>query len=127
MSRRTLIVLSCDLCERPGDDTEVTTLAFAHANRGYELDLCPTHTRQVQDTLAGWAAKGRPAPTRRQTRRQPAAAGGRRRSDGTTEEIRRWARQHGHQIPDRGPLPAAVIAEYKAATVGLACGAGVEV
>jgi hypothetical protein len=122
-----MIVLSCDLCDQPDDDSPVATLAFAYANRGYELDLCPTHTHQIQDTLAGWAAKGRPArtATRRQTRRQP-AAGAKRRS-ATTEQIRRWARQHGHQIPDRGPLPAAVIAEYDAATAGLATGAGVEV
>jgi hypothetical protein len=125
-----MIVLSCDLCDQPDDDSTVTTVAFAYANRGYELDLCPTHTGQVQDSLTGWAAKGRPARTapRRRPRRQPAAAGARRRTATTTEQIRRWARQHGHQIPDRGPLPAALIAEYNAAaTAGLATGVGVEV
>jgi hypothetical protein len=123
-----MIVLSCDLCDQPDNDTEVTTVAFAYANRSYELDLCPTHNRQVQDSLAGWAAKGRPArtATRRQTRRQPAALNAKGRS-GTAGQIRRWARQHGHQIPDRGPLPAPVVAEYEAATAGLDPRAGVEV
>lgn len=124
-----MIVLSCDLCDQPqDDDTKVTTLAFAYANRGYELDLCPAHTCQVQDTLSGWAAKGRPARNHpsRQSRRKPTATNVKGR-DGTTEQIRRWARQHGHAVPDRGPLPAAVVAEYEAATAGLDPGAGVEV
>lgn len=124
-----MIVLSCDLCDQPhDDDTTVTTLAFAYANRRYELDLCPTHTRQVQDTLTGWAAKGRSArnhPTR-PSRRKPSATSVRRPA-ASTEQMRGWARQHGHQIPDRGPLPAALIAEYNAATTGLATRPGVEV
>ena len=30
-----------------------------------------------------------------------------------TSDIRAWAQANGHQISDRGPLPAAVIAEYR--------------
>lgn len=139
MARRTVIVLSCDLCDKPDDDAEVATLAFGHAGRSYDLDLCAAHTTQVHDTLAGWATKGRAARagTGRQSRR-PADTPSRRRTSTTattdTDRIRRWARQNGHHVPDRGPLPAAVITAHTAAhpdsgmsTQGLASGAGVEV
>ena len=49
----------------------------------------------------------------------PRSSGRRARLAPTTEaapktsEIRAWALANGHQISDRGPLPAAVIAEYR--------------
>lgn len=133
MSRRTMIVLSYDLCDQPDEDTEVTTVTFGFARRSYQLDLCAAHASHIQDTIAGWATKGRPARNGRPGRRQPAAAA--RRRNGDTKQIRRWARQHGCPVPDRGPLPAAVIAAHHAAQPdnsatsagGLATGAGVEV
>lgn len=149
MTRRTLIVLSCDLCDPPDEGAHVTTLGFSYAGRCYELDVCPAHSAQVQNTLAGWAASGRPAraATGRRSRRQPSAPNRRRTASRvsttaeststestSTEQIRRWARQHGHQVPDRGPLPAAVVAAFHAAqpdgamsAKGLATGAGAEV
>ena len=32
-----------------------------------------------------------------------------------TAQIREWARQQGHQVPERGRIPAAIIAEYESA------------
>ena len=62
----------------------------------------------------------KPPPTR--NRRAVAAAEGtatqrkRRRSAKTfsTAEIRAWARANGHQVSDRGRIPAGVIAAYTA-------------
>lgn len=60
------------------------------------------HARRVSDgTRAG---RGRRPP--RQTR-----------SD--TEAIRRWAREQGYQVSDRGRLPNDVVAAYQAAHSGV--------
>ncbi len=49
-----------------------------------------------------------PRSARRQSRRAANAAAAPKAS-----EIRAWAKANGHQISDRGPMPAAVITEYR--------------
>jgi hypothetical protein len=41
-----------------------------------------------------------------------------RRRGVDTAEVRRWAREHGHQVSDRGRIPNAVIEAFQASNGG---------
>ncbi len=69
----------------------------------------PATTPAARRTSAGRAARPRAASS---TARQ--GRGG--RAAPATAAVRAWAREHGHEVSDRGPLPASVVAEYVAAT-----------
>jgi Lsr2 len=48
--------------------------------------------------------------------RQPAVESRPRSNREETHAIREWARQHGHQVNDRGRIPKSVIEAYQAAS-----------
>lgn len=105
--------MTCDLPthRRKLDATEdVGTVSFSLNGSVYEIDLCPQHSRDLQEKLGLFErhsrkvrlGKGRP---RRRTVRQ------RQRSS----EVREWARKRGYELADRGRIPASIVDEYEAA------------
>ncbi len=75
-----------------------TTVRLGLDGVRYEIDLVDdTELRRV---LAPWIAAARPTGSAAAARHQDRA------------HIRRWARQHGHRVPARGPLPAATIRAF---------------
>lgn len=118
MARRTVTILSCDLCDDGADDPNAVTVAFSYSGRDYELDLCAAHAEEVRATLSGWARRGHrageapPAPSPART--------GRRRSGAHTDReqldaIRRWARDNGFQVTERGRIPERIMDAFQAA------------
>ncbi|HZT66877.1 MAG TPA: Lsr2 family protein [Acidimicrobiales bacterium] len=116
MTRRTITVLSCDLCQVPEEGPEVSTIRFGWANRSYELDVCPAHAEEVKAALSGWARAGRPsrgegepeAPPRRRRRSAPT-------DRAQLEAIRRWAKDNGLAVTDHGRIPQRVADAFQAA------------
>ena len=94
------------------------TVRFGYDGRDYEIELSEAHATELDEFLApyleharrvsdgGRAGRGRRPP--RQTR-QP-------RED--TQAIRRWAREQGYQVSERGRIPTDVVAAYQAAHTG---------
>jgi hypothetical protein len=109
MARRTVTILTCDLCDDPHDDADVTTLRFGYSGRDYELDACPTHAEEVRAALSGWARRGRAAgstvPVEPARRSRPTV----RPDKAQIDAIRRWARDNGYQVTDRGRVPERVM------------------
>jgi hypothetical protein len=76
-----------------------------------ELEMCAKHELQLLQTLGRYTMAARRAPR----------PGMRRHSLRTTQdrqnsrEVRAWAVASGHQLPERGPIPLAVLRDYAAA------------
>jgi hypothetical protein len=116
MAQRVQVLLVCDVHD---DDTPGTeTVAFALDGTSYEIDVCDRHAKEMRDALAPYVGQARRAGSARGGGRGRSSTGraGRAGSDRQrTAEIRRWAREQGRQVPDRGRLPAAIVEEYEAA------------
>jgi hypothetical protein len=112
MSRRTVTVLGCDLCEVSEEGPEVATVRFGWAHRTYEIDVCKAHAEEVKAALSGWARRGRPSRPEATPRR-------RRRSTPTDkaqlEAMRRWAKDNGYAVTDHGRIPQRVADAFQAA------------
>jgi hypothetical protein len=105
MAQKVHITLEDDL--DGGDATE--TVSFGLDGRSYEIDLNDKNAAKLRDALARYVAAGRRSGGAR------AGAAKRRTQVGTSaREIRDWARSNGHQVPDRGRIPANVRDAFEA-------------
>ncbi|MFD7658994.1 Lsr2 family protein [Actinosynnema sp. NPDC059797] len=117
MARQVLVRLVDDL---DGSSTgDVETVSFGLDGVSYEIDLSAGNARRLHEALALFIAHadkvgrrggqggrgGRGGPSRRAPRRPSA----------TSKAIREWARRNGHDLADRGRLPAHVVEEFREA------------
>jgi hypothetical protein len=108
MAQKVHIVLEDDL-----DGSEATeTVSFALDGSSYEIDLNADNAGKLRDALALYIGHGRKVTggAGRRGRRSAANAGGT-----SAKEVREWARANGHDVPDRGRIPAEVRSAYDAA------------
>jgi hypothetical protein len=117
MAQRVQVFLVCDMHD---DDTPGTeTVAFSVDGTAYQIDVCDKHAKEMRDAFAPYIGNARKGGSSRAARggrgsgAQPRSRGGGDRQ--RTAEIRRWAREQGRQVPDRGRLPASIVEEYEAA------------
>jgi hypothetical protein len=89
------------------------TVHFALDGTDYEIDLNREHSYELRATLAKYIEHARRAGG---TTRRTGARGGRRASVVDMVAVRAWARENGHDIKDRGRVPADLVAKYRAAT-----------
>lgn len=113
MAQRVNVVLVDDI---DGSDA-VETVPFALDGVQYEIDLSAPNADKLRDALSLYIGHARRAGGRKRSSRaasKPAAssAGG---SAATAAEIRAWARENGHDVPDRGRVSAEVRDAYEAA------------
>ncbi|WP_148613594.1 histone-like nucleoid-structuring protein Lsr2 [Nocardioides rubriscoriae] len=113
MAQKVNIILVDDI-----DGSEANeTVTFGLDGTSYEIDLNTKNAQALRDSLAGYIGYARkvPASARRSggTRRSSAASS----SNGGTSaaEIREWARSEGHEVPERGRIPAEIREAYDAA------------
>lgn len=98
------------------DGTEadaVETVQFALDGVSYEIDLSETNSTRLRDSMADFVRHARRIGGRARRGQSTSSETGRSRAD--TEAIRAWARANGHQISDRGRIPARVLDAYAAA------------
>jgi len=111
MAQKVHIVLEDDL-----DGSEATeTVSFALDGTSYEIDLNDDNAAKLRDAVAVYIGHGRKVGG---GARRGTGGGGRRAAatGGTSaREIREWARANGHDVPDRGRIPAEVRSAYEAA------------
>jgi nucleoid-associated protein Lsr2 len=111
MAQKVHIVLEDDL-----DGSDATqTVTFALDGTSYEIDLNDEHADALREALSTYVGHARKAAGGRRGRRSQAASS---TSGGghTAKEIRDWARSNGHQVPERGRIPAAVREAFEAAS-----------
>jgi len=108
MAQKVQIILEDDL--DGGEATE--TVAFGLDGTSYEIDLSDANAAKLRDALAVYIGHGRKVSSRagRPARRSSSTTNGH-----SAREIRDWARSNGHDVPDRGRIPADVKAAFDAA------------
>ncbi|MFE9751386.1 Lsr2 family protein [Saccharothrix saharensis] len=115
MAQKVLVQLIDDLDGDRMDDGE--TVSFGLDGVSYEIDLRPDNAAKLRDSLADYVAGARRSGHREKrrasatTRRVVAEA----RTKEQTKAIRDWARSNGHELADRGRIPASVLEAFEAA------------
>ncbi|MEU2246809.1 Lsr2 family protein [Streptomyces sp. NPDC019224] len=109
MAQKVQVLLVDDLDGGEADET----VTFALDGKSYEIDLTTSNADKLRSLLEPYAKNGRRTGGR-------AASGrgkGRAVSGGSkdTAEIRKWARENGHDVNDRGRVPAGIREAYEKA------------
>ncbi|HVK29039.1 MAG TPA: Lsr2 family protein [Nocardioides sp.] len=114
MAQRVNIVLVDDI-----DGSDATqTVAFGLDGASYEIDLNDDNAAALREALAPYVGHGRKvgrggATTAKRGGGRAAAASS--TAGASAKEIREWARDNGHAVPERGRIPADVREAYEAA------------
>jgi hypothetical protein len=116
MARKVQVILSDDLDDSISADETVT---FALDGTTYEIDLSENNASEMRDVLARYVSAARKVSSRG-TRasgagRSRATGGGGRMDREQAGAIREWARKNGHEVSDRGRIPASVVEAFEAA------------
>lgn len=105
MAQRVNVVLVDDL-----DGSEAAeTVSFGLDGTEYEIDLSKEHAAALREALERFVKAGRRAGARRRKVQRNGAGGP------SASEIRRWARENGWDVPERGRVSAEVREAYAAA------------
>ena len=88
------------------------TFTFAVDGTNYEIDLSAENIAEFNSAIGGFIEsarriKGSKNSDGRRARSGAEAADG-RQSREQTQAVREWARQHGHNISNRGRIPASI-------------------
>jgi hypothetical protein len=111
MAQKVHIVLEDDI-----DGTEATeTVSFGLDGTNYEIDLNDDNAARLRDALATYVGHGRKVSGARRGGGRRAAAASANGSGASAKEIREWARENGHDVPERGRIPADVREAYDSA------------
>jgi hypothetical protein len=84
------------------------SVTFSLDGRGYEIDLSGDNAAKLRDALAPFVAGARRAGRTAGPARVQRMVDNR----GQSSAIRQWARDNGHDLADRGRIPANVIDAY---------------
>jgi hypothetical protein len=115
LAQKVLVQLIDDLDDTPVEDGE--TVTFALDGVIHEIDLHPENASKLRDSRAGFVAGARRTSGRAKrraattTRRVVAEA----RTKEQTKAIRNRASSNGHELADRGLIPASIIGAFEQA------------
>jgi hypothetical protein len=110
MAQKVVVTLTDDL-----DGTEAAeTVAFGLDGQAYEIDLSEANATALRDALAPYVASARRSGLRI-TKGTSGKAVPSQRKSAEAKTVRAWAKENGHDVPDRGRIPASVVEAYEAA------------
>ncbi|WP_300640341.1 Lsr2 family protein [Nocardioides sp.] len=109
MAQKVQIILEDDLDGGEADET----VSFALDGTSYEIDLNEANATKMREALAPYVGHARKVTGSRGGRRTSTKSSG--GSGPSPKEVREWARENGHDVPDRGRIPAEVREAYDAA------------
>ncbi len=94
------------------DDTDHSvaadeTVSFALDGVSYSIDLSSDNAARLRDALAPWIGHADRVGGRKAVKSASARGG---RTD--LNAVREWARKNGHEVKDRGRVPASVLAAF---------------
>lgn len=108
MAKRIVETLVDDLDGSEAD----RTIAFSINGEGYAIDLSAANAEKFDAALAPFVDAARRTSSGRAgggSRRRGGSAGG----TGDTKDAREWLRANGHQVSDRGRIPAPLLELYR--------------
>ena len=99
-------------------DVAHETVLFAIDGAHYEIDLTTDNAKMLREALDLYVQGGRKSGAVHQVKvkggKQRVRTGG--AADTETAKIRAWAKENGHEVGDRGRIPAPARAAYEAAS-----------
>ena len=109
MAQKVNITLVDDVNGSEADET----VTFALDGTTYEIDLNTKNAKALRDELAGYVGHARKvSSSKRASSRKTTSSN----NDGpSAAEVRAWAQSSGHDVPERGRIPAAVREAFDAA------------
>nr|WP_202534908.1 Lsr2 family protein [Streptomyces sp. SID4923] len=109
VAQKVQVLLVDDLDGGEADET----VTFALDGKTYEIDLTTSNADKLRSLLEPYAKNGRRTGGRAASGRGKgrAVSGGNK----DTAEIRKWARENGHNVNDRGRVPAEIREAYEKA------------
>jgi hypothetical protein len=113
MAQKVFVEMVDDLDGSVGEG--VTTVGFALDGRSYEIDLNSGNAENLRASLAEFIAAGRRQRSGRAPSRPQASASVDPAARERAHAIREWARGAGHDVSERGRIPAVVAEAYEAA------------
>ncbi len=116
MARRTTVEVQDDLDGSPAAET----VSFSLDGAAFEIDLSSDNAAQLRAAFAPWVTGARRVSAQRLRARgeDPGPLDPSRTPRRDAEQvgaIRRWAREQGHEIGDRGRIPQKIEDAYHAA------------
>jgi len=121
MAQKTIVTLVDDLTGEVAEN--ISTVEFALDGRTYELDLTDENSAKLHDALSQCVQAARKIGGRRRSGARPGPASknighapGYSRE--TLKSIREWAKKNGHNVSDRGRLPADVVQAWETTHAG---------
>ncbi|HET9118284.1 MAG TPA: Lsr2 family protein [Pseudonocardiaceae bacterium] len=85
------------------------TFTFAVDGTNYEIDLSAENITEFKSAIGGFIESARKIKGSSDGRRtRSTGADGGRQSREQTQAVREWARQHGHNISNRGRIPSSI-------------------
>lgn len=106
MAQKVNIIVESDLSGKG----EAHTVEFGLDGTDYEIDLTTQEAEKFRDAFAKYVGVARPIKGRGKSKRSNANSNG-----PSPRKVREWARENGHEVPDRGRIPEDVRKAYDAA------------
>jgi hypothetical protein len=113
MAQKVLVQLIDDLDGTTADDIE--TVQFGLDGVTYEIDLAAGNAGRLRDSLGDFVTKARRTGGRAKRGAATRTIVGEARTKEQTRAIREWAHRNGHELADRGRIPASIIDEFEKA------------
>ena len=112
MAQKVHIVLEDDI-----DGSEANeTVSFGLDGTSYEIDLNDDNAARLREALASYIGHARKiSGTRRSARRTNGNSAAASDGSASAKEIREWARDNGHEVPERGRIPSEVREAFESA------------
>lgn len=107
MARQTLVELTDDVDGSPAAETVTFGLDGVH----YEIDLSDEHATELRESVALYVQHARKSSSGRSSHTSTAS----KSSGYEPKAVRAWAAANGVEVPARGRIPSAVLAQYLAA------------
>src|SRR5687767_14745192 len=89
------------------------TIEFSLDARQYEIDLSDQNAARLRDVLAPFVAAARRVGGGRQAIPSPKSRSASGRSREEMAEMRRWLRENGYKVSDRGRIPRDFVQAYE--------------
>jgi hypothetical protein len=108
VARKVITELICDVTGDPAEET----IEFAYRGAAYKIDLSTEAAADFDAAVAGFVESaeklGKATGTQRKARSTAPGTVDREQN----QAIREWARRNGHDVKDRGRIPAETVEAY---------------
>ena len=85
------------------------TISFAFKGVSYEIDLSDQNAEQFERDIEPWISAARRVGGRLNSRRSTPCGD----AEAKSVRVRRWAREKGIELSDRGRIPSAIIEQFE--------------